>query len=160
EILNAPEAENYGVELETVLRPLEGYVPEMFEGLSLTARFGWLHGEFLNFQNVINRRNAAGQIIPVTLDFSGNQLPNSPEYKVSGTVEWTLDLGRYGFLVPRYDFAWTDDVFFDANNGRGSADATGLPQLPEYAIAQKDFWLHNLRLAYRTPDGHVELAGW
>ena len=27
-------------------------------------------------------------------------------------------------------------------------------------IAQRAYWLHNFRLAYRTPDGRLELAGW
>ncbi len=27
-------------------------------------------------------------------------------------------------------------------------------------ISQDGYWLHNARLAYRTPDGKLEVAGW
>ncbi len=32
--------------------------------------------------------------------------------------------------------------------------------LPEGTFAQEAFWLHNLRLSWRTPSGRIELAGW
>ncbi len=32
--------------------------------------------------------------------------------------------------------------------------------LPEDTLGQRAYWLHNLRLAYRTPGGNVEIAGW
>jgi iron complex outermembrane receptor protein len=32
--------------------------------------------------------------------------------------------------------------------------------LPEHTIGQRAYWLHNLRLSYRTPDGGVEVATW
>jgi iron complex outermembrane receptor protein len=159
EILNAKEAENYGAELELQLRPLRGWAPRLVEGLAVSANFGWLHGEFLDFQSEIER--PGGQVgLRIPVDFSGNDLQNSPEYKVSGTAEWTLDLGRWGYLIPRYDLIWTDDVFFDATEGRGSGDLKGYQPgaIPPYAVGQKQFFLHNVRLAYRTPTSNVELA--
>ena len=30
----------------------------------------------------------------------------------------------------------------------------------EELISQVGYWLHNARLAYRTPDGRLEVAGW
>jgi hypothetical protein len=51
-------------------------------------------------------------------------------------------------------------VFFDPNEGRGSIDPTGGPALVEYGVGQKRYFLHNVRLAYRTPAGNVEIAGW
>ena len=79
----------------------------------------------------ISRRSATVQrsrasVIPVPVDFSGNQLQNAPEYKVERVPsEWTFDLGRYGYLMPRYDVNWSDDVFFDPNGGGGSSEPTG-----------------------------------
>jgi hypothetical protein len=32
--------------------------------------------------------------------------------------------------------------------------------LPEDALSQPPHWLHNFRLAYQTPDGSFEIAGW
>ncbi len=159
EILNAEEAETYGIEIEGTLLPLQGWAPRAVEGLRLSANFGWLHGEYLEFGTFIEQL-AAGQVFRIPVDFSGEPLQNAPDYKVSGTVEWTFDLGRYGYLVPRYDLQWTDDVFFDASAGRGTAELKGTNPLPDYAIGQKAYFLHNVRLAYRTPTGNVELAGW
>ena len=49
EIVNAKQAENFGVELEGALQPLEGWAPRLLSGLRLSANFSWLHGEYLNF---------------------------------------------------------------------------------------------------------------
>jgi hypothetical protein len=123
------------------------------------VNFGWLHGEFLDFQ-IRNTLPLGTDAAPVTIDLSGDQLLNSPEYKLAGSATWTFDLGRWGAIIPRYDFSWTDDVFFGLNEGRGTAtaDLQGNPRLPEFAIGQPDYWLHNVRLAYRTPTGNVEVA--
>jgi outer membrane receptor protein involved in Fe transport len=32
--------------------------------------------------------------------------------------------------------------------------------LADYTIGQKEFWLHNFRLGYRTPEGNIEVAAW
>jgi len=96
----------------------------------------------------------------VTADFSGNQLINAPEFKVSLGVEWEFDLGRLGDVTPRYDGTWSDDIFFGANEGRGSIDATGQPRLPEYAVGQPAYWLHNVSVRYRPPIPHLEIMGW
>jgi outer membrane receptor protein involved in Fe transport len=160
-IVNAPQAENFGIELEGGLRPLEGWAPRLLSGLRLSGNFSWLHGEYIDFttfQKFIfaGNPNAAN----VAIDYSGNQLQNSPQYKVSATAEWTFDLGRFGYLIPRYDMNWSDDVFFDPNEGHGSINPTGGPALVNYGVGQRAYFLHNVRLAYRTPTGNLEVAGW
>jgi outer membrane receptor protein involved in Fe transport len=161
EILNAKQAENYGVELEGQIAPLRGWAPRIVEGLRFTGNLGWLHGEYLDFTATRFFQGPPGiGVFPVPINYAGLQLQNAPEYKVSATAEWTFDLGRWGYLIPRYDVNWSDDVFFDPNEGRGSPDESGKTQLPDYAIGQKAFYLHNVRLAYRMPTGNVELAGW
>jgi iron complex outermembrane receptor protein len=162
EIVNAKQAENFGVELEGALLPLQGWAPHLLSGLRLSANFSWLHGEYLNFTTFRKVREGTTESANIPLDYSGKRLQNSPEYKVSATAEWTFDLGRFGYLIPRYDVNWSDDVFFDPNEGRGSvnqADPTQ-PALIPYAIGQKAYFLHNVRLAYRTPSANVEVAGW
>jgi iron complex outermembrane receptor protein len=163
QIVNANNAEVYGAEFDMRAEPLSGLVPEFMEGLVLTGRVGWLESQFLDFTNEVVRQIFGVGPVPVTLDFTGNPLINSPRFKASLAADWTFDLGRWGALIPRYDFAWTDDIFFDANEGRGQPDST--PQRlgtlrPEYAVGQPAFWLHNLRLTYRTPEGNIEVAGW
>ncbi len=76
------------------------------------------------------------------------------------TGEQTVALGRYGALTLRYDGVWTDITFYDATAGRGIRNLSGDQFLPEGTIGQEAFWLHNLRLSWRTPNGRIELAAW
>jgi outer membrane receptor protein involved in Fe transport len=160
EILNAKQAENYGVEFDANIAPLRGWTPQFMEGLRVSGNFGWLHGEFLDFTTTRIFALSGAPVVPVEVNYAGQPLQNAPKYKASGAAEWTFDLGRWGYIIPRYDLNWTDDVAFDPNGGRGSIDPTGRAQLPKHAIGQKAYLLHNVRLAYRTPTQNVELAGW
>jgi outer membrane receptor protein involved in Fe transport len=129
----------------------------------VNVRFGWLETQFLDFvqiQQAVVSRSGAQVIINRELQNSGNPLLNSPRFKVSITAEQTIPLGKYGYLVPRYDGAWSDTTYYDATKGRGLPNTQNINPLPEYTIAQKPFWLHNFRLGYRTPDGRVEAALW
>jgi len=161
EILNAKQAENFGIEVEGTFLPLRGWAPRLVEGLRVSGNFSWLHGEYIDFvASRFFQIGSGGGPVPIPVDYSGKRLQNAPEYKVSATAEWTFDLGRFGYLIPRYDVNWSDDVFFDPNEGRGSVDPTGGPALVEYGVGQPQYFLHNVRLAYRTPTGNVEVAGW
>jgi iron complex outermembrane receptor protein len=165
QIINADDAQIYGAEVEARVEPLLALVPEEIDGLLLTVRFGWLETEFLDFTNSVIRSISTGpaqpgQFFPVISDFSGNQLINAPRYKVSLGAEWEFNLGRFGDFTPRYDGTWSDDVFFDASEGRGSQNTLGETSLPEYAIGQRAFWLHNLSLRYRPRNLNMEIMGW
>lgn len=160
EIINANDAEQYGAEFELRALPLQGWssIPEIWGDLSATIRFGWLESQFLDFVNLVevNRNN---QIIQQVVNYTGNRLPNAPEFKVSGAIEWPFEFGRFGMLAPRYDFAWSDDIFFDPNEGRGTLNV--LDQLkPPYTTGQRAYTLHNLRLAWRNEDNTLEVAAW
>ncbi len=160
EILNAEEVENYGVEIEARFEPLRGWTPRLLEALRLSGHFAWLHGEYIDFQLVELEEFSGSRVLPISFDFSGNKLQNSPEFGFSATAEWTLDLGRWGSLIPRYDVNWSDDVFFNIREGRGLRKGGGSEELPEFAIGQPAFFLHNVRLTYRTPAMNIEVAGW
>jgi iron complex outermembrane receptor protein len=133
----------------------------------MNLRFGWIESKFLDFtrSNVRIVRSQGNpppppRIFEVPIEYTGNRLPNTPRFKLSGSAEYAIDLGRYGSLIPRYDFSWTDDVFFDPSEGRGAPNNDGELFLPDYTIGQKAYWLHNARLTYRTPGGNLEVAGW
>lgn len=161
EIINASDATILGAEVDILASPLEGYVSETWEDLQLALRFGWLESKFLDFQNTELRSSEAGvNPVQVVIDFSGAPLIASPNFQVSGSATYTIPLGRYGTIVPRYDFSWTDDIFFDATGGRGSPDPVGRLSLPEFAIAQKAYALHHVRLSYRTPSEHAEVSAY
>jgi iron complex outermembrane receptor protein len=152
--------ENYGAELEMQFEPIAGFVPETVDGLILDLRFAWLQSEFIDFQNQTFLRNQFGDVFPVEEDFTGNRLPNSPRYTLSGAATWRFDLGRWGAITPRYDFAWTDGVYFDANNGQGAFGQDGTGILPENTIGQAAYVIHNARLSYQAPSGNMELSFW
>jgi iron complex outermembrane receptor protein len=159
EIINANDAQVYGLELDTDVRPLEGWIPDVADDLVLSARFGWLESEYLDFSDTVLRSRGTSQI-PVNIDFTGNPLINSPRFKVSGSASWPFELGYWGTITPRYDFSWSDDIYFNAAKGRGLPDTAGDARLPVLAVGQEAFVLHNLTLAYRTPDGTIEVSGW
>jgi len=155
-ILNANNAEVYGSEVDAVARP--------WLGAFWNVRFAWLESQFLDFQQVDQFLvQGGGSGVPVEFrerQASGNQLLNSPRFKVSMTAEQTIPLASYGSLIFRYDGVWTDTTYYDATEGKGLGDQDGQKFLPDDTIGQPSFWLHNLRLAWRAPSGQIEVAGW
>ena len=153
-VVNANDAVLYGAELEIEVEPLDG--------LRVTSRLGWLEGEFLDYSERIFR--TVGPPIPVPIpqdiDYTGNRLPNTPEFTWSGSVEYRFELERYGSLTPRWDGIWSDDVYFDPTNGQGIANVNGILLLPQNTIGQAAYWLHNLRLSWRSSDEKLEVSGW
>jgi outer membrane receptor protein involved in Fe transport len=154
-VINANDAEVYGGEIDALIRP--------WEGAFVNVRGSWLETQFLDFVLIQQERIAPGGVqivINREIQNSGNPLLNSPQFKISFTAEQTIPLGKYGFLVPRYDGAWTDTTYYDAAKGRGIPNNQNVHFLPKDTIGQRPYWLHNFRVAYRTPDGRLELAGW
>ncbi len=155
-ILNASDVELFGAEVEATILPWDG-------GL-LDIKFAWLEGEFLDFvQTQLKSRTIApnvSSVIPVSTDNSGNELLNAPKYSVTLTVQQRFSLGRFGSLIPRWDGTWKDATFFDASEGRGLPNQDLDLVLPSNTIGQQAYWIHNLRLAYVSPDEMIEVAGW
>jgi iron complex outermembrane receptor protein len=153
-ILNANDAEVYGMEADAVTRP--------WEGGFLNVRFSWLESQFLDFvqRDQFLKAQTGTQIAFRERQASGNPLLNSPRFKVSLTAEQTVPVSSYGSLTLRYDGVWTDSTFYDSSAGQGLGDEDGDQFLPDGTIGQGPFWLHNLRLSWRHPNGHIEVAGW
>jgi outer membrane receptor protein involved in Fe transport len=155
-ILNANDAEVYGAELDAQARP--------WEGGYLNLRFHWLESQFLDFVKTDQFLNpaagASDTVVFKQTQNSGNPLPNSPRFKISLTGEQTVPIGRYGSVTLRYDGVWTDKTFYDPSAGSGLGDVNGDEFLPDDTIAQVAFWLHNLRLSWRSPSEAIEIAGW
>ena len=156
-ILNASDVELFGAEVEATILPWDG-------GL-LDIKFSWLEGTFLDFvQTQLNTRTIqAGlppQTIPVATDHSGNRLLNAPQYSISLTLQQAMPLGRFGTLVARWDGAWKATTYFDASEGRGLPNQDLDLVLPRFTVGQSPYWLHNVRLAYLTPDESITVAFW
>lgn len=172
EIINANSAQIFGIETDLKLRPLDFFpvIPEPARNLTISANFAWLNSEFLDFSTNRFVTLPSNPLIPSpqvniankTIDFTGNVLPNTPEFKLSATVEYAFDIGRLGVLTPRYDVTWTDDIFFDPSQGVGQPPQRTASRgvLPQYAIGQRAYALHDVRLTWTTPTGTVTVAGW
>jgi outer membrane receptor protein involved in Fe transport len=150
QLLNS-DAAVMGVELELQARPLSGLSPVwggILDGLFLKFGGGWLDSEFLDFEvtklAADTNRRAAG--LRDTYSYDGNPLIAAPEWNFAGMVEWEIPLSRWGSLVPQYNFSYRSRISLDPSD--------------DPLISQPSFWLHNARLAYRTPDGRIEVAGW
>lgn len=155
-ILNASDVELYGAEVEATILPWEG-------GL-IDIKFAWLEGEFLDFvQTQLKNRTLAPNVravIPQATDLSGNRLLNAPKYSVTLTAQQAFPIGRFGSIVARWDGTWKDDTYFDATEGRGLPNEDLVPILPDNTIGQEAYWIHNIRLAYISPDEGIEVAAW
>jgi len=171
-LLNS-QAEVFGAEAEVQLTPLEG--------LFASLNFGWLEAEFSDFKftRTVGRVARPGpgggtQRILAVIDFTDNPLISAPRFTLVGVLEYELELAHLGLLntgvlVPHFDFSFKDEVFFDGSNGQGAgANITSelpptirlTPAFPDNTLSQEAYWLFNARLAYRTPDGRIEVAGW
>jgi outer membrane receptor protein involved in Fe transport len=154
-ILNADEAEVFGAEIDAVLRPWTGGFAQV--------RASWLESQFLDFvqnQQAVIVVSGAQVTVDRELNNTGNPLLNSPRFKVSLTLEQSLPLGRWGTLTGRWDGVWTDTTYFDATKGRGIPNVDNIAFLPDDTIAQRPFWMHNLRLTYAPIGGQVQMSGW
>ena len=160
QLINANDAEVFGVELELHSRPLDGLID--YDALDLRFNFGWLESRYKDFVDTFQKNvGRPSRRTELLIDYTGNRLVGSPNFSWSGAVEWELplfhpDSARYGVLIPHYDFAYKDDVFFDPSEGRGILQTFSDP----FTIGQEAYWLHNFRLTYREPNGRWEIAGW
>ena len=156
-VLNVDKAEVYGAELDLVARPWPGAFAEV--------RGGWLESRFVDFvlQNVEQRRATGGTEV-ITLirevDATGNRLLNSPQFKVSATVEQDIPLGHFGGVRPRYDVVWTSETFYDITEGSGVPNFEGNFIVPKHTFSQQAFFLHHARISYAPPSQNPVISFW
>lgn len=152
QLINAEEAEIFGVELDLRASPIEG--------LDLRFHASFLESEYGKFGQTIytTKRNpppAPNTIIENPIDYSGNRLIGSPVWALGGAVEYAFLIGRFGELIPRFSFSYKDKVFFDQAEGKGA-----MQDLPDDTIAQDAYWQFHAGLMYRSPGQRFEVTGW
>lgn len=147
DLVNANDADILGVELEADLRPFEGWAPAVFEPIRIRLNFAWLDAHYTDFVNIFTLQSIGDSLTETTQaeDFTGNRVVNSPEFAFIGFVAWPIPT-RWGTFVPRFDWSHKGAVFFSPQNSS--------------LVKQDALWLANVRLAYRSPDESIELAGW
>jgi iron complex outermembrane receptor protein len=159
QLLNAPRVESKGVELDAVLRPIEG--------LELGVSMGILDAEFTDF-TVARLKFVANCPTPPfpacppeqeVLEFSGNTLVASPPVSLNLRASYEIPLGRFGSLTPRLDASFRDKTYFVP--GDSSENNLGREGFTKNEGATQDaYWTLNGRIAYRVPSGGMEIAAW
>lgn len=134
-IINAPQSEIYGGELELVWSPL----PELQIGQSL----GYKDGKFIEFTDLdITASSAAGEA--VTINRAGQSL-GIPNVSYQGYVTYQAPVSSRFNLRTSLDYSFRDD--------------TTPPLLgPVYTV--DDYWLVNARVSLLTANDRWELALW
>lgn len=115
---NASDAESKGLEIEasTIITP----------GLTATLNAAFIRSELKDF------------IASDTgLDFSGNNIAQTPETSISGILAYETGLRNGGRLNAQASFAYKDDLFFGTENNP--------------LVGQSAYTLVNTRIAYTTP---------
>lgn len=124
-LTNAATARIYGIEVESTFDPVQS--------LSLNLSGSWLHARFTDFFNSDQGRPGLG-----LQDVSGNRLPQSPEFTVSGGIEHRIPMGN-GQIVSRAQGFWSSRVYFDEFN---------IPEISQPSYAKLD-----LSLGYQSNHG-------
>jgi iron complex outermembrane receptor protein len=145
------DAHVLGAEVELRLKPdalVEDYIGPwamLFPGM-VHANLGWLDSEFGSFVVTKTVPQPRGSPEEFQFNYKGNRLVAAPEWNFSAIAEWEFPLFGWGSLVPQYDLNWRSKAYLD-------------PQMVD-PISQDAYWVHNARIAYRTPDDRIELAFW
>lgn len=130
-LTNATSAKIYGIEAETTFEPVDDF--------KIDLNASWLHSEFTDFTNSDQGRPGLGQI-----DLSGNRLPQSPKFTVSGGIEYAAQIAS-GSIVGRAQGFWSSRIFFDEFNVN--------------AVSQPSYAKLDVSLSYRRTDG-IELTAF
>jgi len=133
------DADVLGAEAELRVKP--------FPGALISANMGWLDTEFKDFVVRKSVTTSRGRTVTAEFDYSGNTLVAAPEWNFSVITEYeTPSIFGWGTLVPQYDFNYRSKGYLD-------------PSMTD-PISQDGYWIHNARIAYRSPDERIEVAFW
>lgn len=117
-IANAGEARVKGIELETALVPVEG--------LTLFANYTYMDAKITGdlISTELRYDPSCFCSVPFPTNLKGNVLRRSPEnsFSIGGDVTVPLSSRINGFV--RADYNWTDDFFFDNENGLRTAQGS------------------------------------
>jgi outer membrane receptor protein involved in Fe transport len=73
----------------------------------------------------------------VANNIKGNELPQAPEFKISGGFQWTQDLASGMTIVPRFDFAFTGPSYGSIFNSQRTA-------VPSYMVMNAQVQLNGV----------------
>jgi iron complex outermembrane receptor protein len=130
-IANAGDAHIKGFEIETTLRPTQGFL--------IDAALSHTDFKYTDIDPL-----AGGPSQPGGPQFD-DVPPYTPKWKWSAGVQYEVPLGSAGSLTPRLDAAYQSTVYSGSVNSAGE-------RLAHYTVA-------NARLTYRNDGGDLEISG-
>lgn len=122
---NAAGAEMYGAEAEFTVMPIDN--------LDLSLGLAWLHAKYGDY-------NSLGD------DYSGNQMPQAPEYSLTSRAAYAINTKTGVVITPSIDVSYRSKVYFDSTMRERLSD----PEL----------WLVGAELSVMSPDGSIEAGLW
>jgi len=164
-LVNANDAEVYGVELDLQTEPIDG--------LYITLNAAWVESEYKDFVVSFPEKfffpraprepapDPAFVIINRKFDYTGNPLIASPNFSATGSIEYDIPLpgqiaGRgLGTLTPRFSFSWKDEMFYDACGGQGNRC-----NFKPGSFGRDNFWVFNGALTWTSENKMLTLSGW
>ncbi|MEM9877719.1 MAG: TonB-dependent receptor [Pseudomonadota bacterium] len=104
-LANAADATIQGVEWELTARP----IPDLFINFA---------GSYVDakYDDFIFTPDDPTTPQDETVNLSGNRLPSAPEWSLNGSVEYRFDGPYDSSIVPRVDFTYSGEVFFQSDN--------------------------------------------
>jgi iron complex outermembrane receptor protein len=141
--VNAGDADIKGIEVETTLRPFEGFI--------IDGAMSYLDFDYKRF-GTFTSTGAGGVQTTVSVggptNINGPQFgdyaPYTPKWKWSIGAQYEIDLGNAGSLTPRIDAAYQGDVYSSASNRSSNL-------IESYTIA-------NARITWRNRDEDLEVS--
>jgi iron complex outermembrane recepter protein len=97
-ILNAAEAHSQGIEVEVQAVPVPG--------LNIAMSGTLMEAKYDDYRNAPAPANYTG-----FRDLTGNDVPYSPNFKLTGVVSYDFDLGGSGIITPQATLLWSGSYF-------------------------------------------------
>ena len=145
ETINAASARNYGIEVETTIRPAPNTAFRIF-GTYLNAEYTEFCNGYYAAGDPARRQFPACPTDPALSDLSGNKLANAPSFSVAAFADHTIELGDGGSIDLSADVNFQDEIFFTEFNNRDARQEA-------YAIA-------NASVTYRSPGDRWSASAW
>jgi iron complex outermembrane recepter protein len=121
---NASDALIKGVEAELTVRPARG--------LTALIAGGYLDARYRNFRSAVTE-----------LNYSGNRLPGSSRFTLSGVLRYEASLGQAG-IYGQLDGSYRSRIFFETANAS--------------RLSQAGYALVNARLGFRLLEERLDLS--
>lgn len=137
-LANAADATIMGIEWEITARP----TPDLFINFA---------GSYLNaeYDDFIFTEDDPTTAQDETVNLSGDRLPLAPKWSFNGSVEYRFD-GPYDVsIVPRVDFTYSGEVFFQSNNNAQNG-----------ALSRDSYFLVNAGLRFELDDYDTTVTIW